>query len=303
MPGVQPCALPFFSDFSLLEQKRALEILAKDGQEAMNEYIARVYVDDVHFLYERSQRSLAEMGKYGKVFGNLMLFPRAYWEKLAKHSKKMTGKNVPHKERLRAFKVISSVIIGGMLVSAGYRKVTGRRKDPYNPLELLAYEPGGLMLSTVGAVSEVYINLILASKGDERALSDLTTAIPNLADMFIPFYNYALRGIEAQTDTKNIDRLALRKLRMLINKEYQVRGGSYKLERNAMEKWQYFLGGAGVDMAIKERKAKEKRLMEGRKETREFTTEDIYKDLKLGDIYKELEKGFDTSDIYKELDL
>ena len=64
--------------------------------------------------------------------------------------------------------------------------------------------------------------------------------------------------------TKNIDKFGLRKLRMLIDKEYQTRGGSYKLERNAMEKWQYFLSGAGVDVAIKERE-KEK------KETKQIT--------------------------------
>jgi len=253
-----------FSDFSLLEQKRALQILAKDGREAMEQYIAKVYVDDTHFLYERAQRSLAEMGPYGKVFGNLMLFPRAYWEKLVKHSKKMTGKNVPFSERERAFKVISSIIIGGMLVSASYKKITGRQKSPYDPLELLAYEPGGLMLSTVGTVSEVYINFIMATKGDEKALADLTTSLPALADMFIPFYNYTLRGLEAfivdedGKGGKNIDRLALRKLRMLIDREYAIRGGAYLLERNSLEKWQYFLGGAGVDVAIKEREKKEK---------------------------------------------
>jgi len=253
-----------FSDFSLLEQKRALQILAKDGEDAMARYVSRVYVDDVHFIYERAQRSLAEMGPYGKVFGNLMLFPRAYWEKLAKHSKKMTGKNVPFSERARAFKVISSIIIGGMLVSASYKKITGRQRSPYDPLELLAYEPGGLMLSTVGTVSEVYINFIMATKGDEKALADLTTSLPNLADMFIPFYNYTLRGLEAFVvdeegkGGKNIDRLALRKLRMLIDREYAIRGGAYLLERNSLEKWQYFLSGAGVDVAIAEREKKEK---------------------------------------------
>jgi len=247
-----------FSDFSLLEQKRALQILAKDGEDAMARYVSKVYVDDVHFIYERAQRSLAEMGPYGKVFGNLMLFPRAYWEKLAKQSKKMTGKYVPFSERARAFKVIANIIIGGMLVSASYKKITGRQKSPYDPLELLAYEPGGLMLSTVGTVSEVYIDFMMAVKGDEKALADLTTSLPNLADMFIPFYNYTLRGLEASTDTKNLDRLALRKLRMLIDREYAIRGGAYLLERNSLEKWQYFLSGAGVDVAIAEREKKEK---------------------------------------------
>jgi len=247
-----------FSDMTLMEQKRALQILSKDGQEAMEKYVTRVYVDDVHFLYERAQRSPAEMGRMGRVMGNLMLFPRAYWEKLAQHSKKMTDKKAPFKEQVRAFKVIASVLIGGMLVSAGYKKVTGRRKSPYDPLELLAYEPGGLAIQTINSVSDIFSNMVLATKGDERALATLTTAIPEALDMFIPFYNYALRGVEAATNTKNIDKKTLRKLRMLIDKEYQVRGGSYKLERNAMEKWQYFLGGAGVDTTIKEREKKEK---------------------------------------------
>ncbi|MBA7491705.1 hypothetical protein ES702_02253 [subsurface metagenome] len=251
-----------FSDFSLLEQKRALQILAKDGQEAMNEYVAKVYVDDVHFLYERAQRSLAEMGPYGKVFGNLMLFPRAYWEKLTKMSKKMTGKYVPFNERTRAFKVIASILIGGALVGIAYTKTTGRRKPPYDPLVLLAYQTGGLMIGTVEALNEVYVDTIMAVRGDRRALAALTSSVPKLADHFIPFYNYALRGYEAFLGdplvNKNIDVYALKKLRQLVDNEYKIRGGVHSVERNAIEKWQYFLSGAGIDVAIAERKKKEK---------------------------------------------
>ncbi|MBA7492550.1 hypothetical protein ES702_03100 [subsurface metagenome] len=251
-----------FSDFSLLEQKRALEILAKDGQEAMNEYVAKVYVDDVHFLYERSQRSLAEMGPYGKVFGNLMLFPRAYWEKLSKMSKKMTGKYVPFNERARAFKVIASILIGGALVGIAYTKTTGRRKPPYDPLVLLAYQTGGLMIGTVEALNDVYVETINAVRGDRRALAGLTSSVPALADHLIPFYNYCLRGYEAFVAdplvNKNIDVYALKKLRQLIDKEYEIRGGVHSVERNAIEKWQFFLSGAGVDVAIAERKKRER---------------------------------------------
>ena len=242
-----------FSDMELIEQKMALQILAKDGEEAMARYVTRVYVDNTQFLYDRSQRSLAEMGRVGRWAGNLMLFPRAYWEMLLKHSKKMTGKNVPLGERLRAFKVLANIIAGGILVGAAYKKVTGRKENPYDPLVLLAYEPGGLAIGTVEAVTDVYINILMAAKGDDRAMAALTTAIPKAADMFIPFYAYALRGLEASTDTKNIDRLALRKIRMMIDAEYAVRGGAYILERNAMEKWQYFLSGAGIDVEIKEK--------------------------------------------------
>ncbi len=248
-----------FSDMELTEQKMALQILAKDGEEEMARYVARVYVDNTQFLYDRSQRSPAEMGRVGRWAGNLMLFPRAYWEMLLKQSKKFAGKDVPFNERLRAFKVIANIIIGGIMVDVAFKKVTGRQQGPYDPIALLAYEPGGLAIGTAQAVTDVYTNILMASKGDERALAALTTAIPAAADMFIPFYSYALRGIEASTDTKNIDRKALRKLRMLIDSEYAIRGGAYILERNAIEKWQYFLSGAGIDVSIQEKQEKEKK--------------------------------------------
>jgi len=247
-----------FSDMELIEQKRALQILAKDGEEAMARYVARVYVDNTQFLYDRSQRSPAEMGRVGRWAGNLMLFPRAYWEMLLKQGKKFTGKSIPFRERLRAFKVLANIIGGGILVGVAYKKVTGRRQNPYDPLTLLAYEPGGLAIGTAQAVTDVYTNILMASKGDDRALAALTTAIPQAADMFIPFYAYFIRALEASTDTKNIDRMALRKLRMMIDKEYKLRGDAYKLERKAMEKWQYFLSGAGIDVEIKERAAEKK---------------------------------------------
>lgn len=248
-----------FGDMELIEQKMALQILAKDGQEAMAQYVSRVYVNNTQFLYDRSQRSLAEMGRFGRVAGNLMLFPRAYWEMLYKQSRKMGGKNVNVRERIRAFKVLSNIIIGGILVGAAFKKVTGRKENPYDPLRLLAYEPGGLALGTVEAVTDLYVNIIDASKGLDKALATASTTIPHAADMFLPFYAYIIRALEASTDTKNIDRKAIRKLRMIINKEYQIRGGAYIVERNAMEKWQYFLAGAGVDVTIKERKAEKKK--------------------------------------------
>ena len=236
----------------------ALDTLAKDGLKAMTWYVTKTYVDDIHFIYQRAQRALAEMGRVGRLLGNLMLWARAYWEKLFYHAGKVIGKDIPFKERWRGLEVLSNIIIGGFLIGAAFKKVTGRREAPYDALNLLAYEPGGLALGTVEAVSDVYVNIILASKGDKRAIAALTTAFPHAADMFIPFYDYALRAIEASTDTKNIDIKALRKIRMLLDKEYELRGGAYVVKRNAWERWQYFLAGAGIDVTIKEREKKEK---------------------------------------------
>ena len=249
-----------FSDMQLLEQKMALEILAKDGLEAMTEYVARVHIEDIEFLYNRFERSPAEMGETGKWATNLMLFPRAYWELIFKQWRKFTGKGMPFNERARAFKVLANIIIGGWLVGACYKKITGRRQNPYDPFQLLGYKAGGLALGSFELATDIYVDLIMASKGDKISIANLATELPKAGDMFIPFYDKVLRAIEASTNTKNIDVLALRKLRMLIDKEYKVRGGAYVVERNAMEKWQYFLAGAGVDVTIKEREKEEKEL-------------------------------------------
>jgi len=244
-----------FDDMSYLEQRRALAILARDGKEEMAKYVSRVHCDDIHFLYERAQRSPAEMTSLGRVIGNLMLFPRAYAEKLA-HATNKALKGKTAREQWRGLKILFAVIGGGLLVGAVYKKVTGRKRNPYNPLEILGFEAGGLAWGAVESANEIYVNMLEAATGSERALAALTIAIPESADMFIPFYDYTLRGYEALTDQKNIDRRALRKIRMMIDKEYKIRGGAYKVKRNALEKWQYFLAGAGVDQEEKKKPKK-----------------------------------------------
>ena len=244
-----------FEDMKELEQRRALAILARDGKKAMTQYIGRVHVDDIHFLYERSQRSPAEMTSLGKIVGNLMLFPRAYGEKLA-HAVNKTLKGKTYEEQWRGLKTIFAVIGGGMLVGSIYTMVTGRKRNPYNPLEILAFRPGGLAWGSIEAATEIYANILSAAKGDSRALAALTVAIPRAADMFIPFYDYTLRAIEAATDQKNIDRKALRQMRMMIDKEYKIRGGAYKVKRTALEKWQYFISGPSAEKEEKETEPK-----------------------------------------------
>jgi ParB-like chromosome segregation protein Spo0J len=245
-----------FDDMTNLEQQRALGILARDGKDAMGRYIARVHVDDIHFLYERAQRSPAEQTTLGRVVGNLALFPRAYTEKLAHALTKLRADN--YQEQWRGLKILLSVVAGGIAVGAFYTKVTGRRRNPYNPLELFAFRPGGLLWASVDKVGAVYSDMVLAIGGDKRALAALTTAIPETANMFIPLYDITLRGYEALTDQKNVDRKALRQIRMIIDNEYEIRGGAYRVRRNAIESWQYFIGGAGIDQEIQKK-------VEGRK--------------------------------------
>ncbi len=254
-----------FNDITEIEQRRALGILAKDGGDAMARYIARVHVDDIHFLYDRAQRSPAETTPVGKIVGNLMLFPRAYTERILKNARKtFTGKT--HNARWRGLKTVFGTIVGGLLAGSIYQKITGRTRNPYNPLNMLVFTPGGLAIGAVDAITEISGNMIMASQGDKRALGALVVAIPRAADMFIPFYDYTLRGYEALTDQKNVDRKVLRQLREIIDNEYKLRGGVHKLQRTAVQKWQFFLAGAGVDQEAKKKgKRTKKRRRRGSK--------------------------------------
>lgn len=243
-----------FEDMTEIEQIRTLGILARDGKEAMAMYAARVHVDDIHFLYERAQRSPAEMGTLGRVFGNLMLFPRAYTEKLAHAVSKLTSPTSSQTERYRAAKILVSVMGGGFLVGVIYTMITGRKRNPYDPFELMNFRLGGLILGLTQDVNETYNLTVRALSGDKKALYALTTILPRLADVFIPFYDWTLRGMEATLDMKNIDRMALRTILAAIDKEYKVRKGAYKMKRDLVKTLQHVFAKPGEEKPKKKKK-------------------------------------------------
>jgi len=242
-----------FDDITEEEQVTALEILAKDGMEAMAQYVAKVHVDDIHFLYERAQRSPSEMDILGRTMGNLMLFPRSYAEKMAHAMAALKNKNSTLAQRTRATKRIVAVIVGGYISGTVYMMTTGRRRNPYDPFQILQISPGGLVFGATEQLFEAGAYTIRALKGDESAMYALTSILPTLANNFIPFYDWSLRGLEAVTDSKNLDRKFLREIYSLIDKEYNVRDGEYEMKRDFMEKLQYVIAGPSVDKKIEER--------------------------------------------------
>ena len=237
-----------FEDMTLEEQVEALSILAADGKDAMARYVSRVHVADIHFQYERAQRSPAEQDKLGRVLGNLMLFPRAYGEKMAHAVAGLKNKETAS----RAAKRIVAVMAGGYLAGVVYMMITGRKRNPYDPFKVLQVSPGGLILGATQDLFEVGNLTIRALTGDQTAMYALTTEIPNLADNFIPFYKWTVSTLEAATDSKNIDRKALREIYALIDKEYEARDGAYEMERDFIDKLRYVLAGSGVDYKEKE---------------------------------------------------
>jgi hypothetical protein len=147
-------------------------------------------------------------------------------------------------------------MLGGYLVGIVYMKITGRKRNPYNPFNIMQISPGGLLFGSIEKVYDVGGLTIRALSGDRTALYSLTSELPEMADDFIPFYNWTLRGLEAATDTKNLDRYALRSIIAAIDDEYKVRGGAYKMERSFVEKLQYTIAGPSVDVKEEENKPK-----------------------------------------------
>lgn len=251
-----------FKDLELTEQKYALGLYVKDGLQAMFRYVAKTHVANIHFLYSKSQRSALETGsKMAEVFTNLWLFPRAYWERVAKNVSRVTNTKTSTANRYRSLKVLASILAGSVMADTVYKEITGRRRGPYDPLNLASVRPGGLAMGSANQIFEVF-NIIKETMSPDKqikrqALGRLPVVVSRSADMFIPFYDLTMRGVEAYYGKTHLDRLVIRKMRELIDKEYKLRGGAYTVKRKAIEKWQYFLGGASIDYTIKLREAEE----------------------------------------------
>lgn len=229
-----------FSDMQKQEQQLALGLLARDGIDAMARYIAKVHTDNTHFLYAREQRSPAEQTKLGKMFLNLFLFKRAAIEKAVLQLQKTVETGATFEQRRRAALVFVNLIVWSILVNLLWKKTTGKKWGAYDYINFLEFEAGGLQLGTIDAITDVYNNMLRSGKGDTKALGALAVAIPKAADMLIPFYDLGLRAIEATLGTEHIDRVALRKIREMIDVEYKSRGLE-EVDRTLVEKLQFFI--------------------------------------------------------------
>ena len=264
-------------DLEPIQQREALRLLAQDtvsynfkklkdvsgkwvsmglpdvsGKEAYRRYVAKEVTNNVHWLYERAQRAPAEMGSSGKVLGNLMVFPRSYIQRLTLLSKKAFDPNAPSYEKRYARKHFVGLLIISALVGAGEQYIVGKKSNPYFALQLLSWAPGGLVLGATDEISATISDMFAMATGDKEAINRLTTSLPRVARLTIPFYKEVVSILETITDTKNLDRYALRKLRELVDKEYTVLDSAYKTDRGkwySIQRAQHILfGGETIEI-------------------------------------------------------
>ncbi len=261
-------------DLSIAHQKKALEVLSNDGVDAFGNYLAKNLVEDVHFLYDRAQRSPAEMPPgTARLLLNLFTFPRAYAERLVRSAQKIK-ESPASPEGFRAMKVALSQLALGYLTGEVYQMVTGRLDNPYNPLNIISFEAGGLAISSIATPSTVGNDILTAAfSGDPEmqtaAMGRLSMNIPRLIDMYIPYYMLVLNSLESATDKSNLDRRTLRQIRSAFDSEYNFRKQAYDIDRSWYEQWQHAFFGAGVDRTIRQREAERKKGKRSRTRSRE----------------------------------
>lgn len=242
-----------------IQQRGALELLARDevdygiegmkpvtGKEAFSLYVAQQHTNDVQFLYDRAQRAPAEQGPTGEIIGNILVFSRSWAERVVLQAGKLNPKaNVSISERIDATRNITYMMAFGLMAGILFGKITGKDKyNPYNPLNILTWSPGGLMLGAAQDIAAIIKDITQAAMGDNVALGRLPRDFSGIDKLGLPFYKFAFQIIESGMGRENLDVELLRQLRDWIDEGYEVNGGDYEIDRNLSEILQHALFGA-----------------------------------------------------------
>jgi polyhydroxyalkanoate synthesis regulator phasin len=249
-----------------LQQREALRLLAQkevdynvqglekaSGEEAFMRFVAREVTNNVHFMYDRSQRSAFEQGEGGILLGNLMAFPRGTVQRIVLQARKLKSGRTFNERWMGARTLVQMTVIS-FLVGEAFKKVTGREQNPYSIANIIQWVPGGLSMSAAQEVGEAFGDMMGALQGDKDSLNRFITALPRLNTIIIPFYDITVESLEALADKKNIDVYALRKMRDAVDEEYKVRDSAYSIKRNFIEKLQHALFGGEVSEEKQETK-------------------------------------------------
>ena len=138
------------------------------GQHAAITEIATEITNNVHFLYDRSQRAWLEMGEAGRLVGSLVVFPRSVLQRAIIQGKVLDPRDwSPAPKKRRAFKILFSLLWGSLAANYLFQKATGRKDAPYNPLNVLKWSPGGLTVGAVANIAEVAGLLFMAMGGSD----------------------------------------------------------------------------------------------------------------------------------------
>jgi len=220
-------------------------------------YIAKRVADMTHFKYRRSSRGLVEMGTTGSTMWNLIVFSRGYGQRLlfqaAKIKAAFKGEG-SWTEARSGFMDIMKLITVSALFGQLFGVLTGRRRNPYDPLNILfGWQFGGLFVGIAQDITifmgdlATVINPTATEEDKKFAVNRIPQYITRLPETLIPFARRAIDVAETILDKKNIIAYGVRQIRSMIDDKYTP-DELEDMDRNLWEKIRKaILGGEVVD--------------------------------------------------------
>ena len=227
--------------FALLEplqQVHALKLLAiGDVEEAMM-FVAKEVTNNVNFVYDRASRSPAEHRTVGRLVGNLMTFPRS----VAQRYMLMMNQAIRGPNRFYALRRLTNLVVGMWLVGELARYMTRDRENPYHPLKVISWTPGGLQLGIGQETVEMARHLIAACSnwtGDaeyqKMEIAQFKQKLARTPNMMVPFYRILISIVEAGTSKKNLTLLGINEVHAILDSRYKSRKERHEAERTFYE--------------------------------------------------------------------
>lgn len=219
-------------DMSDMQRVLFWEKFGQDRADALH-FLAREYSNKVNAQYNKREGSIYQMAPNMGTL-RLLTFPRNYIQQVVGETKKAFAPGRSAGERYNAAANLASYTVQAVIVGAIADKIFGFGSNPYNPLSMAGWSPGGL---TVGVATDAAkaVGHILNAVNDKNARAQLPTELSRLSDTLIPFYKIAINNLDAAMGTERIDKDALREIRGMIDAEYNKRD-RVKVQRTLWER-------------------------------------------------------------------
>jgi len=138
-------------------------------------------------------------------------------------------------------------VFGAGAVGELWRRLTGKKRNPYWIINIVSWTPGGLTVSALGRIYNLGRSFIEAASAPreersnkiDRFIREFTTA----ARLFMPYWEVGNNILSAITDTPSFDAYVLHRLREALDSAYRVSRARSKANRTPKEKVQVLLFG------------------------------------------------------------
>lgn len=237
----------YFKGSTVQERKHALYLYHHQGLEAYKRYIAERQISNIHWMYDRAQRSPNEQGTKGRMFGAMLTFPKSVLLTTVRGLKNIKRYGFTKTGMKALWATLYSVWIGAEIANQIYGHASGDKKSkPYLFMRIFKHSPGGILLGaakdTIGNVLSSVFDFAYAETEKDKwaAYNKINQAITSAGDSMIPLWKMVIAGVESYFGGMNMDLMPMKEIRQLLDKDYKYDTDRHKIERKWYEAIQHF---------------------------------------------------------------